>query len=319
MPNYLPYAERTPDSQYRGLLEQIMRKGEDAGETRQGVPARTLFEYALRYDLRNGFPVIPDRSLGPKVSWNKGIGELCAFINGVRRADELAEFGADWWGNWTDPAKCALFGLQPGDIGPASYGGAFTAFPTLDRPRIVWSWRKPWRLPRLEVRTFDQFANLVPQIMKLPHDRIHRIAVWMPKENSRLVPGFQKTTIAPCHGDIFIQVLNGRLHVGMRQRSCDTPVGGPHNMVQYAALLLMLEHLTGFEAAVYYHSIWNAHIYTDQLENVEELLGREPRRLPTVRLNEAGLRVTDIKAFRREHFELSDYDPHPAMSIPVST
>ncbi|HSX15088.1 MAG TPA: thymidylate synthase [Candidatus Saccharimonadales bacterium] len=302
MPDYLPYEDRLPDSQYRNLLERIMREGEDAEQTRQGVPARTLFDLHMRFDLRNGFPVIPDRSLGPKKSWNKGIGELCGFMNGAQTVDELADFGADWWHAWTDPDKCALFGFEPGVIGPASYGPAMTAFPTLDGS------------------LFDQIENIVDQIIRLPHDRIHRIAIWMPKENSRLVHGYQKTTIAPCHGDVFIHILKGRIHLGMRQRSCDTPVGGPHNMAQYAALVLMLEHLTGFEAGVFYHSIWNAHIYADQFDNVEELLVREPRRLPTVRLGDAGLKATCLKDFRREHFELSDYDPHPAMNdIPVST
>jgi thymidylate synthase len=91
-------------------------------------------------------------------------------------------------------------------------------------------------------------------------------------------------------------------------------------MVQYAALALMLEHLTGYEATAYYHTISDAHIYADQVEHVEEMLRREPRPLPTVTLTEEGRRVTDIHDFRGEHFELADYDPHPAIrGIPVAT
>lgn len=104
----------------------------------------------------------------------------------------------------------------------------------------------------------------------------------------------------------------------MFQRSGDVPVGVPSNMVQYAALLLMLEQLTGFEAASYYHTISDAHIYEDQLETVRSLVEREPRRLPTVSLTEAGRAITDIHDFRAEHFDLSDYDPHPAARIPVA-
>ncbi len=301
MPNYLPFDQRTPDSQYRNMLERILRMGEVSGVTRQGIGAVTYMQQTLRYDLSNGFPTIPDRSLGPKDGWRKGIGELCAFINGVTTAIELAEFGADWWGDWTDADKCALFGLEPGNIGPASYGGAFHDFPTLDGNR------------------FDQYANLVEQIKKLPDDRIHVITPWMPYENSRAIAGAQKTTIAPCHGWVHVRILGGRIHLHMYQRSADTPVGVPHNITQYAALMLMLESLTGFEAGVYYHTMSDAHIYQDQTDNVEELLLREPLRLPTVQLTVAGREVTDIHDFRREHFELTDYHPHPAMKIPVRT
>lgn len=300
MPNYLPYEDRTPDSQYRDMLERILRQGEMAKSTRQGVGAITLFQQTMRFDLSNGFPVITERSI--KGFWNKGIGELCAFINGVTTAEGLAEYGADWWGSWTDAEKCALFGLPPGNIGPASYGGAFHDFPTLDGGR------------------FDQYDNLVKQIKKNPHDRVHFVTPWMAQENSRAEPGLQKTTIAPCHGWVHVRVLNGRLHLHMYQRSADTPVGVPMNIIQYSALLLMLEHLTGFEAGVFYHTMSDAHIYENQIPNVEEMLSRQPRRLATVHLTEEGRKITDIHDFRREHFELSDYDPHPAINgIPVST
>ena len=105
----------------------------------------------------------------------------------------------------------------------------------------------------------------------------------------------------------------------MFQRSGDVPVGVPANMIQYAALLLMLEQLTGFPAVAYYHTISDAHVYENQADAVAAMVGREPRRLPTVQLTETGRKVTDIHEFRAEHFELSDYDPHPSISaIPVS-
>jgi thymidylate synthase len=114
-------------------------------------------------------------------------------------------------------------------------------------------------------------------------------------------------------------VIRGRLHLHMFQRSGDVPVGVPSNMIQYAALLLMLEHLTGHPAATYYHTISDAHIYADQADAVREMLTRPPRRLPTVHLTDAGREVTDIHDFRAEHFELTDYDPHPSLPrIPVA-
>nr|AIA13370.1 Thymidylate synthase [uncultured bacterium] len=120
-----------------------------------------------------------------------------------------------------------------------------------------------------------------------------------------------KTVLSPCHGTIHVRVMDGKLHMHMLQRSGDVPIGIPSNMVQYGAVLLMLEQLTNYEASTFYHTISDAHIYVNQTDNINELLAREPRRLPTVHLNEAGKRVTDIHDFRAEHFELSDYDPHP--------
>lgn len=295
---YRPFAQREPDSQYRDVLARIVKHGE-LTPTRQGPPARTLMQQTMRFELANGFPVITDRSI--RSFWRKPIGELCAFINGATTVDELAAYGCDWWGPWVTPEKTAKRGLPVGDIGPGSYGGAFHDFPTSEGP------------------PFDQFKHLVEQIREFPTDRTHFVSPWIPQYQVRGAGKQQKTTISPCHGWVHVRVLNERLHLHMFQRSGDVPVGVPSNMVQYAALTLMLEQLTGFEAGVYYHTISDAHVYDDQLDKVHLLLDREPLRLPTVELTEAGRQVTDIHDFRAEHFELSDYDPHPGTGqIPVA-
>ena len=294
---YEPFEGRTPDSQYRDLLGRIVEHGEKT-PTRQGPPALTLMQQTMRFELANGFPVITDRSIAG--FWRKPIGELCAFINGATTLDELRAFGCDWWDDWATEEKTAKRGLAPGDIGPGSYGGAFHDFPTS------------------EGGGFDQFRHLVEQIRELPGDRTHFVSPWIPQYQVRGQGKTPRTTIAPCHGWVHVRILNGRLHLHMFQRSGDVPVGVPSNMVQYAALALMLEHLTGFEAAAYYHTISDAHIYADQVDQVQVLLTREPRRLPTVTLTGAGRAVTDIHDFRAEHFELADYDPHPGLRIPVS-
>ena len=294
---YEPFEERTPDSQYRDLLGRILEHGEKT-PTRQGPPALTLMQQTMRFELANGFPVIPDRSI--RSFWRKPIGELCAFMNGATTLAQLRAFGCDWWDDWATEEKTAKRGLPPGDIGPGSYGGAFHDFPTSEGPG------------------FDQFRHLVEQIRELPGDRTHFVSPWIPQYQVRGTGKTPRTTIAPCHGWVHVRILGGRLHLHMFQRSGDVPVGVPSNMVQYAALALMLEHLTGFEAAAYYHTISDAHIYADQVEQVQTMLERAPRRLPTVRLSEAGRSVTDIHDFRAEHFELSDYDPHPGLRIPVS-
>jgi thymidylate synthase len=294
---YLPPGAREPDPQYRQMLERILASGV-AVPTRQGPPALTLMQQTMRFDLANGFPVITERSV--KSFWRKPIGELCAFINGATTLDELAVFGCDWWGAWATPEKTSSRGLPPGDLGPGSYGGAFRHFPA-------------------DGGEFDQFAHLVEQIRELPADRTHFVSPWIPQYQVRGTGKTPRTTIAPCHGWVHVRVIGGGLHLHMFQRSGDVPVGVPANMIQYAALLLMLEQLTGITAAVYYHTISDAHIYETQVDSVKAMLGREARRLPTVRLTETGAKVSDIHDFRAEHFELSDYDPHPSIpSIPVA-
>jgi thymidylate synthase len=296
--NYLPVDQRKPDTQYHDMLERILAEGEEV-PTRQGPPAITLMQQTMRYDLANGFPMITERSI--ESFWQKPIGELCAFINGATTVPELAEFGCDWWDPWATPAKTSSRGLPPGDIGPGSYGGAFHDFPTADGG------------------SFDQFAHVVEQLVELPDVRTHFVSPWIPQYQVRGAGKRPQTTIAPCHGWVHVRVLNGRLHLHMFQRSGDVPVGVPSNMVQYAALALMLEQLTGYPAASYYHTISDAHVYADQVDKVRVMLAREPRRLPTVRLTEEGLRIKDIHDFRAEHFALSDYDPHPGIGrIPVA-
>jgi thymidylate synthase len=295
---YLPVEQRRPDSQYQQLLDRIMSAGELV-PTRQGPPAYTLMQQVMRFELANGFPVITERSL--RSFWRKPVGELCAFINGATTLDELAEFGCDWWDAWATPEKTAKRGLPPGNLGPGSYGAAFERFPTA------------------EGGGFDQFKHLVEQIRELPGDRTHFVSPWIPQYQVRGAGKTPRTTIAPCHGWVHVRVIGGRLHLHMFQRSGDVPVGVPANMVQYAALTLMLEQLTAIPAAVYYHSISDAHVYADQAAAVRVMLGRPPRRLPTVTLTAAGRQVSDIHDFRAGHFELADYDPHPAIpAIPVA-
>ncbi len=299
MNTYLPFEDRTPDSQYKNLLKNILDNGEWS-ETRQGPRAKTTMGVQMHFKLSNGFPVITDRSI--KSFWQKPIGELCAFINGARTREQLAEFGCTWWDAWTSEEKTAKRGLKPGDIGPGSYGAAFHDFPTADGG------------------SFDQFKHLVEQLKELPELRTHFVTPWIPQYIVRGEGKKQQVTIAPCHGWVHVRVINNRLHLHMFQRSGDVPIGVPSNMIQYSALLLMLSQLTGYEPYEYVHTISDAHIYEDQVEHLTPLLERESLRLPTVIINEAGKMITDIHEFRMEHFEIADYEPHPSIpKIPVAT
>lgn len=297
--NYLAVDDRTPDYQYQNVLKNILEQGA-VSPTRQGPDAITLIGQTMRFNLENGFPLITERSV--KGFWKKPIDELCAFINGVRTREGLAEYGVTWWDAWTTAEKSEKRGLEAGDIGPGSYGAAFHDFPTADGS------------------SFDQFKHLVEQIKELPELRTHFVTPWIPQYIVRGKGKQQKVTLAPCHGWIHVRVIEDELYLHMFQRSGDVPIGVPSNMIQYAALLLMLEHLTGFKAKQYVHTISDAHIYEDQVGKVKEVISREPFAFPTVTLTEEGKKVTDIHDFRGEHFELTDYTSHPFIpGIPVAT
>jgi thymidylate synthase len=302
MPDYLPYADRAPSTAYRDMLRAI-RDGGVRLQTKQGQDALALAGHCMRFPMAQGAAVITERSIKGFVG--KAIGELCAFINGARTLDELAEFGCDWWDAWATPEKCRARGLEPGDLGPGSYGHAFRHFTTnLDG----------------EDPGFDQLPHLIEKLRDLPLDRTAVMSPWIPNANHRAEGVKSRNTIAPCHGWIHALVFGEKLHLIHNQRSGDTPIGVPANMAQYTALGLMLEHLTGYEFVEYVHWIQYAHIYVDQLPAVEEMLTREPRALPTLRLTETGRRVGEIHEFRSEHFELTDYHPHASISgIPVAT
>ncbi|MFA4930760.1 MAG: thymidylate synthase [Patescibacteria group bacterium] len=302
--NYKPYAERTPDKQYQDLLKDVLDNGR-RGETQQEVDAITLMgARPMRFRLDNGFPMITERNLNPVMKklpvtiWQQAIGEICGFINGARTTAELEKFGCYWWDSWCTEEKCHKRGLETGDLGPGSYGAAFHDFPTSEGP------------------SFNQFEHLVRQIKENPQLRTHFITPWIPQYIYRVEGMTQKVVVCPCHGWIHVRVIDNKLTLHMFQRSGDTPIGVPSNMIQYAALTLMLAHVTGTEPYEYVHTISDAHIFVDQVPAVEKVIAREPIPLPTIKINTEKKNIFD---FRREDFELSDYNPHPGIKgIPVA-
>ena len=303
--NIKPLAERTPDAQYQRLLRDILEKGERT-ISQQGVDALTLIGPApIRFRVNNGFPIINERNMAPKISerlpvtvWQQAIAEICAFINGVRTVEGLEKFGCYWWKMWCTKEKCEKRGLVEGDLGPGSYGAAFHDFPTAEGP------------------AFNQFKHIIEQIKEEPQLRTHFISPWVPQYIGRGKGKQQKVVVAPCHGWVHLRVINGKLSLHMFQRSADVPVGVPSNMVQYASLLLMIAQVTGLEPYEYVHSFSDAHIYVDQIPAVETMLAREPRKLATMKIDPT---IKDLFAFRKEHFTVEDYDPHPGIKgIPVA-
>lgn len=291
-----PYAERIPDTQYRNLLKTILSHGVRS-RAPQGVDTFSVVHPpSLRFNLENGFPVITERNI---TFWRQPIGEICAFINGVDTVEGLEAFGCRYWSEWANSPYAAEMGLKPGELGPGSYGPAFHDFPMPDGS------------------TFNQFKHLVEQIRELPFLKTHVVSPWIPYYTVRGEGKKRKVIVAPCHGWIFVNILDDTLYLMMHQRSADVPVGVPANFIQYSALALMLAHLTGYRHAVYIHSFFDAHIYENQLPWIEEILARDPRPFPTLTINEP--KINDIFAFRQEHFALSDYNPHPTIKgIPVA-
>lgn len=300
-----PVDERTPDTQYKNLLKQILDNGVRT-ESQQGTDAITLMgPNPMHFKLENGFPMITERNMNPKTSenlpvtiWQQAIGEMCCFINGGRTLKQLENFGCHWWSAWGTPEKCAKRGLEPGDLGPGSYGAAFHDFPTQDGG------------------TYNQFQNIIEQIREIPHLRTHFITPWIPQYIIRGKGKQQKVVVAPCHGWIHLRVIDNKLTLHMFQRSADVPVGVPANMIQYAALLMMIAKATKTVPYEFIHSFSDAHIYVDQVPAVETMLARESKVFPTINLDSS---ITDLFAFRKDHFTLADYNPHPGIrGIPVA-
>lgn len=297
---YKSPSERTVDTQYRDLLKKILHEGTEVKPI-QGEKAKMLVGLQLRYDMRNGFPVITERDFSQGM-FSSALAEHFAFLNGARTQEELVRFGCPWWKRWITKEKCEIFGLKEGDLGPGSYGAAWASFPTQ------------------EGKPFDQIENVMKQLKERPYLRTHFITPWIPQYTIQHSELTRKVVVAPCHGWIHIIAFpeTKELRVHHFQRSCDMPVGVPFNIIQYASFGLMAAHLIGYTFVEYVHTFSDAHIYESQYEIVEELIQRESRKLPTVILDPNKIQgISNIKDFRPDHFLLTDYDPHPAMKIPT--
>ena len=284
--------ERTPDNQYASRLAYILNHGELVEETPQGDEALTCFGTLapMIFDLSNGVPLINERKIG---FWRKSVAEIIAFINGARTIDEIESYGCDFWKDYR--GKGSKIGLDPNDMGPGSYGPAFHDFEVPDGTKL------------------NQFAQLIEQIERYPYLRTHLITPWKPYYTAR--GARRKVIVAPCHGWLHFRIIGEKLHMEMHQRSADFPIGVPSNMVQYAALQLMVCQITEYAPGNFIHSFGDAHIYKTQIEQVEKLVGRAPRKFPILRLDP---HVTSLFDFRVEHFSVEEYDPHPGMEMPYA-
>ena len=261
--------------QYLNLLDRILTEGTRKTD-RTGTGTSSIFGHQMRFNLSDGFPLLTTKKLHLKSI----IYELLWFLRGDTNVKWLQEHGVRIWNEWAD---------ENGELGPV-YGH---------------QWRS-W--PDYQGGTIDPIANVVNQIRHTPDSRRMIVSAWNVAE-------VEKMALPPCHTIFQFYVADGRLSLQLYQRSADTFLGVPFNIASYALLLQMMAQVTGLEAGDFIHTTGDTHVYLNHLEQVRLQLTREPRPLPTMRLNPD---VKELEDFTFEDFKLEGYDPWPHIKGEVS-
>jgi thymidylate synthase len=249
-------------------------------EDRTGTGTLSLFGDQIRFDLRDRFPLLTTK----RVHFKSIVHELLWFISGNTNIRYLQEHDVTIWDEWAD---------EHGDLGPV-YGSQWRSWPTPGRPG--------------EPTHIDQLAGVVRQIRENPNSRRLIVSAWNPAD----IPNM---ALPPCHLLFQFDVAEGRLSCGVYQRSCDLFLGLPFNIASYALLAQMVAQVTGHAAGDLVISLGDAHLYSNHLDQVNRQLAREPRELPTVRLDPS---VTSLFEFRAEHIRLEGYNPHKGIKAPIA-
>ncbi|MEN8177119.1 MAG: thymidylate synthase [Pseudomonadota bacterium] len=261
--------------QYLELMRYVQENGVEK-EDRTGTGTRSVFGYQMRFDLAAGFPALTTK----KLHLRSIIHELLWFLMGETNVRYLKENGVSIWDDWAD---------ENGDLGPV-YGKQWRSWPAADGKGI------------------DQIRQVVEQIRVNPDSRRLIVSAWNPAEVDSMA-------LPPCHCLFQFYVADGRLSCQLYQRSADIFLGVPFNIASYSLLTMMLAQVTGLQPGDFVHTFGDAHLYTNHLQQTGVQLSRQPRTLPTMRINPD---VKDIFSFRFEDFELIDYDPHPHIKAPVA-
>jgi thymidylate synthase len=261
--------------QYLDLMQHVLDKGVRK-EDRTGTGTLSVFGYQMRFDLGAGFPALTTK----KVHLRSIIHELLWFLKGDTNIGYLRDNGVSIWDEWAD---------ENGDLGPV-YGYQWRSWPAANGEHI------------------DQISQVLDQIRNNPDSRRIIVSAWNVGE-------IHNMALPPCHAFFQFYVADGRLSCQLYQRSADIFLGVPFNIASYALLTLMMAQVTGLKAGDFVHTLGDAHLYSNHLEQVRIQLQREPRGLPIMKVNPD---VNDLFAFRFEDFELVDYDPHPHIKAPVA-
>ncbi|WP_291859576.1 thymidylate synthase [Marinilabilia sp.] len=261
--------------QYKELLQRVLDEGVRK-EDRTGTGTVSVFGHQMRFDLQNGFPLLTTK----KIHLKSIIHELLWFVKGSTNVKYLQENGVRIWNEW---AK------EDGELGPI-YG---------------YQWRS-W--PDGKGGHIDQLKQVIESIQKNPNSRRHIVSAWN-------VGQLNDMQLPPCHILFQFYVADGKLSCQLYQRSADIFLGVPFNIASYALLTLMMAQVTNLEPGDFVHTLGDAHIYLNHLEQVKLQLTRSPRHLPTMNINAD---VKDINDFKYDDFKLSDYDPHPHIKGQIS-
>jgi len=261
--------------QYLDLLNYVKKNGIEKGD-RTGTGTLSIFGYQMRFDLQEGFPLLTTK----KIHLKSVIHELLWFLSGDTNIRYLKNNGVSIWDEWAD---------DNGDLGPV-YGH---------------QWRS-WGANSGE--TIDQISELIDQLRINPDSRRLIVSAW----NVGEIP---KMKLPPCHAFFQFYVAQNKLSCQLYQRSADIFLGVPFNIASYALLTMMIAHVCGFECGEFVHTLGDAHIYANHMNQVNEQLKRSPKKLPKMIINK---HIDNIFDFKFDDFELTDYDPHPLIKAPVA-
>ncbi len=261
--------------QYLDLMNYVRETGTKKPD-RTGTGTLSVFGYQMRFNLEEGFPLITTK----KVHLKSIIYELLWFLKGSTNIDYLKEHGVGIWDEWAD---------ERGELGPV-YGAQWRSWPTQDGNSI------------------DQISDVITRIKSDPDSRRLIVSAWN-------VSQIEKMALPPCHALFQFYVAKGRLSCQLYQRSADIFLGVPFNIASYALLILMIAKATGLKAGDFVHTLGDAHLYLNHLNQVDEQLKRKPFALPKMNIKNE---ITDILEFEYEDFSLEDYESHPHISAPIA-
>ena len=261
--------------EYLTLLEHVKLNGQKK-EDRTGTGTLSVFGYQMRFNLNDGFPLLTTK----KVHLKSVIYELLWFLSGDTNIKYLKDNNVSIWDEWAD---------ENGNLGPV-YGHQWRSWPTSEGKQI------------------DQISNLITQIKKNPDSRRLIVSAWNVGE-------INKMKLPPCHCFFQFYVADGRLSCQLYQRSADIFLGVPFNIASYALLTQMIAHVCDLKYGEFIHTLGDAHIYLNHINQVNEQLSRKPKKLPKIKINPS---VKNIFNFKYENFSLEEYDPYPLIKAPVA-